>query len=80
MANIDLFIDTDGDGLVNAEDPDDNNDGIPDEIDPSPYVYSEAPVLIKTAVTNALAGKQEIFLNGPAASTRRISKFKFPKA
>lgn len=60
VANIDLFIDTDGDGMVNAEDPDDDNDGIPDELDPSPYVYSEAPVLIKPDVTNTLPSKQEI--------------------
>lgn len=60
VANIDLFIDTDGDGLVNAEDPDDDNDGIPDELDASPYVYSEAPVLIKPDVTNALPSNQEI--------------------
>lgn len=60
VANIDLFIDTDGDGMVNSQDPDDDNDGIPDELDPSPYVYSEAPVLIKPDVTNALPSKQEI--------------------
>ncbi|MBI3775960.1 MAG: hypothetical protein HY273_10485, partial [Gammaproteobacteria bacterium] len=60
VANIDLFIDTDGDGIVNAEDPDDDNDGIPDGFDASPYVYSEAPVLIKPDVTNALPSGQEI--------------------
>ena len=60
VANIDLFIDTDGDGIVNAEDPDDDNDGIPDELDASPYVYSEAPVLTIPDVTNALPSGQEI--------------------
>jgi hypothetical protein len=38
VADLNLFIDTDGDGMVNAEDPDDDNDNIPDALDPQPYV------------------------------------------
>ncbi len=35
VADLNLFIDTDGDGIVNADDPDDN---IADALDPQPYV------------------------------------------
>ncbi len=37
VADMNLFLDTDGDGEVNATDPDDDNDGIPDAIDDEPY-------------------------------------------
>lgn len=37
VANIDLFIDTDGDGLVNRDDDDDDGDGIADMDDDTPY-------------------------------------------
>lgn len=45
VANMDLYLDTDGDGTVNAEDEDSDNDGILDVDDNSPYVYSEPPLL-----------------------------------
>ena len=38
VADLNLFIDTDGDGIVNSEDPDDDNDNIADALDPQPYV------------------------------------------
>ncbi|MDH5694390.1 MAG: hypothetical protein OEZ47_14940 [Gammaproteobacteria bacterium] len=37
VANMNLFIDTDGDGIVNSEDDDDDNDTILDVDDPDPY-------------------------------------------
>ncbi|MDH5548098.1 MAG: hypothetical protein OEZ43_21180 [Gammaproteobacteria bacterium] len=60
VANMDLFIDTDGDGTMNSDDLDNDNDGIPDESDESPYVYSEAPVLTKPDKATTLLGQQEI--------------------
>lgn len=50
VANMDLYLDTDGDGAVNAEDEDSDNDGITDDEDSSPYVYSEPPLLLTTSV------------------------------
>ncbi len=35
--------DIDNDGIPNWEDPDNDGDGIPDEIDPSPYTYNLPP-------------------------------------
>ena len=55
VADLDLFIDSDGDGVVNAQDGDDDNDGVVDTLDDSPYVYSEAPVLVPTEVTTGIA-------------------------
>lgn len=37
VADMNLFLDSDGDGEVNATDPDDDNDGIEDAEDDSPY-------------------------------------------
>lgn len=37
VADMNLFIDSDGDGLVNADDDDDDGDGIDDESDPAPF-------------------------------------------
>lgn len=37
VANMNRFIDTDGDGIVNDDDGDDDNDGIADEDDDTPY-------------------------------------------
>lgn len=37
LADMNRFIDTDGDGVVNEIDADDDNDGIADELDASPY-------------------------------------------
>ncbi|XOV89280.1 MAG: thrombospondin type 3 repeat-containing protein [Pseudomonadota bacterium] len=37
VADMNRFIDSDGDGLVNAVDPDDDNDGIADSADAAPY-------------------------------------------
>lgn len=54
VADMDLFIDTDGDGVVNAQDEDDDNDGMRDEDDVSPYVYSEPPVLFSPAAYSNL--------------------------
>lgn len=38
VANLDAFIDTDGDGLVNDIDTDDDGDGIDDAFDVTPYL------------------------------------------
>lgn len=57
VANMDLYIDTDGDGVVNAQDADDDNDGISDAQDASPYVYDEAPVLVPNAATAGVTSK-----------------------
>lgn len=54
VAELDLFLDTDGDGMVNAQDTDDDNDGVSDANDVSPYVYTEAPVLLPTDATMGL--------------------------
>lgn len=37
VANMNRFMDTDGDGIVNHDDDDDDNDGIPDTDDDTPY-------------------------------------------
>jgi len=37
VANMNRFIDTDGDGIVNHDDDDDDNDGVPDTEDDTPY-------------------------------------------
>lgn len=54
VANMDLYLDTDGDGAVNAEDEDSDNDGILDDEDGSPYIYSEPPVLLTSSVAAGL--------------------------
>ena len=37
VADMDLFIDTDGDGVVNGDDTDDDGDGVADVDDDTPY-------------------------------------------
>jgi hypothetical protein len=37
VADMNLFIDTDADGIVNALDDDDDNDSIEDSSDSTPY-------------------------------------------
>jgi len=46
VPNINLFLDTDGDGKVNNEDIDDDNDGIPDIQDKNPYKFGELKITI----------------------------------
>jgi len=60
VANMDLYIDTDGDGQVNAVDDDDDNDGLPDESDARPYVYSEVPVITDPSANESLASNTEV--------------------
>jgi|GEM_PF-3681089 len=62
VANMNLYLDTDGDGIVNSDDDDDDNDGLPDTTDSSPYVYSEAPKLIAPDMDSILTTGQEIIL------------------
>lgn len=62
VANMDLFIDTDGDGVVNAQDEDDDNDGIADEVDVSPYVLTAAPVLLTTYPLFTLLPNEPFYL------------------
>jgi hypothetical protein len=44
VPDINLFIDTDGDGYVNSVDTDDDNDNILDVSDPNPYVPNNIPL------------------------------------
>ena len=37
VADMNLFVDTDGDGIVNASDDDDDGYGTPDSTDETPY-------------------------------------------
>ncbi|MBD3646720.1 MAG: hypothetical protein HUJ31_04540 [Pseudomonadales bacterium] len=41
VANMNRFMDTDGDGIVNHDDDDDDGDGIPDVDDDTPYGHDE---------------------------------------
>lgn len=43
VPDINLFIDTDQDGIVNDQDDDDDGDGIPDVSDAEPYTYNNIP-------------------------------------
>jgi hypothetical protein len=45
VADMNAYIDTDGDGLVNSEDSDDDGDGIEDDVDSRPF---EALLLVPT--------------------------------
>jgi len=45
VPDINLFIDTDQDGIVNSNDNDDDGDGIEDSVDPEPYVYNNIPTV-----------------------------------
>jgi len=46
VPNINLFLDTDGDGIANQDDTDDDNDGIPDVKDKNPYLRGELGITI----------------------------------
>lgn len=50
VADIDLFIDTDGDGLVNRDDEDDDGDGIADVDDDTPY--GDGQLGVSTTITS----------------------------
>ncbi|NNC64533.1 MAG: hypothetical protein HKN84_07090 [Gammaproteobacteria bacterium] len=45
-ADASLFIDTDRDGIMNALDDDDDNDGLPDDVDPAPLTPANKPPVI----------------------------------
>lgn len=53
VPNINLFLDTDGDGSVNNEDIDDDNDGIPDIQDKNPYKFGELKITIVQPVSDS---------------------------
>lgn len=61
-ANMNLFVDTDGDGTVNQIDKDDDNDGILDENDERPYTYGEKAALIDHANSMRLPSMQDVIL------------------
>jgi|GEM_PF-2399014 len=52
-ANLNLFLDTDGDGVNNTLDTDDDNDDVLDLEDTTPYTYSpnNAPIAASTQIT-----------------------------
>jgi N-acetylneuraminic acid mutarotase len=54
--DINQHLDTDGDGVFNSVDTDDDNDGIADANDPSPYSLTIAPSLSGTPSTLVTAG------------------------
>ena len=62
VANMDVFIDTDGDGTVNAQDEDDDNDGIADEVDVSPYVFTASPASLTDYSTTNLPSNEPFYL------------------
>ena len=62
VADMDLFIDTDGDSIVNAQDEDDDNDGMRDGEDASPYVYSEPPTLFSAEAYSNLTQNEPFSL------------------
>jgi len=62
VADMNLFIDTDGDGSVNADDGDDDNDGIPDDVDSTPYVSSPTPALSRAKGAMNLLSMEEVSL------------------
>ncbi|MDH3989735.1 MAG: hypothetical protein OEV34_11425, partial [Gammaproteobacteria bacterium] len=45
-ADASLFIDTDRDGIMNANDDDDDNDGLTDDVDPDPLTPANKPPVI----------------------------------
>ncbi|MDH5694233.1 MAG: hypothetical protein OEZ47_14135 [Gammaproteobacteria bacterium] len=62
VANMDLYINTDGDELVNELDPDDDNDGIldVDEAGEQQYIYNETPTLQSPDLNQAFESNKEI--------------------
>lgn len=58
VADLNLFIDSDGDGVVNAADSDGDNDGIPDNVDTYPFEYSDVPLFLSTNVRNGIRSNE----------------------
>jgi len=90
VPNINRYIDTDGDGIVNLIDDDDDGDGIADSIDENPYIVNKidaqllSPVsddasnakLLKTIVTNeTLVTKVEYLINGESVGESNSAPF-----
>ena len=67
VPDINLFIDTDRDGLVNSVDDDDDNDGIADSVDNNPYVYNTIPVAVVGANLTVANKGALITLDGTAS-------------
>lgn len=65
--DINLLLDTDLDGVVNSEDTDDDNDGIPDNTDEYPYVknFSTLDIALETDEDTAL--EIDLAINEPTA-------------
>lgn len=68
IANLDLYIDTDNDGVVNAVDTDDDGDGTPDAADTEPYGQVVADMaILSPAAGSVLTGT--ITVRGTASET-----------
>ncbi len=68
IANLDLYLDTDNDGVVNAVDTDDDGDGTPDATDTEPYGQVVADMaILSPAAGSVLTGT--ITVRGTASET-----------
>jgi len=60
VADMNLFIDTDGDGTVNAADDDSDDDGIINALDTSPYLFASTPALTVPSEFPAFQYRQKV--------------------
>lgn len=75
IANLDLFIDTDNDGVNNSSDADDDNDNIADTDDAEPYGQTVADIaILEPAVASVLSGT--ITVRGTANEITQLVKVK----
>lgn len=83
VANMDKFIDSDGDGIVNENDNDDDNDGTPDANDPTPYGNvgytgsSDGKMFASAGVDRTLATGTQVFLDGSTSRHLEAKELNF---
>jgi len=71
-------VDTDGDGIMNSLDSDDDNDGVPDTTDCAPLdpaMYAEAPEVCDGLDNNCNAGRTKTIREEEVLVQLRYSEF-----
>ena len=81
-ADASLFIDTDRDGLMNAVDDDDDNDGLTDDVDPEPLRPANRPPVLsgdlERYVITGLAYQDFLEATDPDGDALTISAYSIP--
>jgi len=81
-ADASLFIDTDRDGIMNAVDDDDDNDGLTDDVDPDPLTPANRPPTIsgelERYVIPGLAYQDFLEATDPDGDALTISAYSIP--